>query len=248
MNRFCLCFTAALVSLPAAAAQVGELTPFTAGTPARAAEVNGNFNALKSAVDDNDARLTSVESAKQNRITGTCLPGSAVTEVAADGTVTCGALQQAGVIAIPYLAFSGCTIGLANYQGAYPLANVYACTLTVPLYLPNSVTISGLSCLANDATGSAHIGPLKLMRQSLTSGGTPNIVADSIGSATTSNAGMQTLSAVNYDSIYTTVNNNTHMYWLEVDLAATSSSTFLDINTSSPGSLSLYGCTVTYTP
>jgi len=36
---------------------VSGLTDFTAGTPARASEVNGNFAAVKTAVDDNDSRI-----------------------------------------------------------------------------------------------------------------------------------------------------------------------------------------------
>lgn len=36
---------------------------FTSGTPARASEVNANFTAVKTAVDDNHARLTRLEAA-----------------------------------------------------------------------------------------------------------------------------------------------------------------------------------------
>lgn len=51
------------VCLPVAhATEVTELNTFTAGTPARAAEVNGNFAAVKTAVDDNHARITALES------------------------------------------------------------------------------------------------------------------------------------------------------------------------------------------
>ncbi len=39
------------------AGQVTGLINFTAGTPAKAAEVNSNFMAVKTAVDDNHAKL-----------------------------------------------------------------------------------------------------------------------------------------------------------------------------------------------
>ena len=43
------------------AGPVGPLTTFAAGTPAKASEVNGNFSAVSTAVDDNDARITLLE-------------------------------------------------------------------------------------------------------------------------------------------------------------------------------------------
>jgi hypothetical protein len=45
------------------ASDVTGLTSFTAGTPARAADVNGNFSAVKTAVDDNQAQITALETA-----------------------------------------------------------------------------------------------------------------------------------------------------------------------------------------
>jgi hypothetical protein len=43
------------------AGPVGPLTTFTAGTPALASEVNGNFSAVKTAVDDNASRITTLQ-------------------------------------------------------------------------------------------------------------------------------------------------------------------------------------------
>lgn len=61
-------FLAAAASLAACfgaqtghAGPVGPLTTFTAGTTAKASEVNGNFGAVQTAVDDNDSRVATLE-------------------------------------------------------------------------------------------------------------------------------------------------------------------------------------------
>jgi hypothetical protein len=48
------------VTAPGLAGQVNGLVSFIAGTPAKAAEVNGNFAAVKVAVDDNHAQITAL--------------------------------------------------------------------------------------------------------------------------------------------------------------------------------------------
>jgi hypothetical protein len=56
---------------PSPAGEVTGLTSFTAGTPAVASQVNGNFTAVKTAVDNNHARITTLESsAASPNITG----------------------------------------------------------------------------------------------------------------------------------------------------------------------------------
>lgn len=93
----------ALLLLGAAAAtragQVSIPNAFTAGTPARAGEVNANFSAIAAEVNDNDARIDGLTtradgtdaalSGKQNRVSGTCPAGSSIRTILSDGTVTC---------------------------------------------------------------------------------------------------------------------------------------------------------------
>ena len=70
-----------LVTLSATliAGQVAGLVDFSAGTPAKAAEVNGNFTAVKTAVDDNNARIAALETklAQFGTNTGRAAPGIA---------------------------------------------------------------------------------------------------------------------------------------------------------------------------
>lgn len=50
-----------LLAQNAHAGPVGPLTTFTAGTPAKASEVNGNFSAVSTAVNDNASRIGTLE-------------------------------------------------------------------------------------------------------------------------------------------------------------------------------------------
>ena len=93
----------AVTSLSAIAGSVTGLTTFTGGTPALASEVNTNFAAVKSAVDDNHNRLSSVETNKQSRVTGACTAGTSITSINANGTVSCSAVTTTvtRVISLP---------------------------------------------------------------------------------------------------------------------------------------------------
>lgn len=65
-NRLWIAAAAGVLLAPAGyAGEIADLTVFTAGTKAVAAEVNGNFDAVKLAVNDNDARIAALEALVQ---------------------------------------------------------------------------------------------------------------------------------------------------------------------------------------
>ena len=154
-------------ALPAAAGPVNGLTSFTAGTPARAAEVNGNFTAVKTAVDDNDARITAntqALAAKQERVSGACNAGSAIRQVNADGTVVCqnaggttGFASVSAVVGVPQMNPSVATSVSQNPFRISDAQGRYASTggrnyLVAPVALPHGATITSftLTCYDND--------------------------------------------------------------------------------------------------
>lgn len=61
MKRNIITTFALMLATPALAGPVAELTQFAPNTPARAAEVNANFTAVKTAVDDNASRIAALE-------------------------------------------------------------------------------------------------------------------------------------------------------------------------------------------
>ena len=61
---------------------------FTSGTPAKASEVNGNFSAVKTAVDDNDARISGVIANTQAGALKTAVDANTAAITAINGTNT----------------------------------------------------------------------------------------------------------------------------------------------------------------
>ncbi len=59
--RSLLAIAAIFASLPAMASGVSGLTTFSAGSPAKAADVNGNFTAVKTAVDDSQVQIDALK-------------------------------------------------------------------------------------------------------------------------------------------------------------------------------------------
>jgi hypothetical protein len=170
-------WVAALFSLASGgslAGSVAPLTTFTAGTTAQASQVNGNFNAVSTAVNDNNARITTnttnitanttAISTKQDRVTGTCATSSAIRAINADGTVVCestsattGYMTVSAVGAIPRNSAyettqtnTGDSVGRSGVTPGFEY-------LVVPVNLPHGATITKFTyvCYDNDATYSS---------------------------------------------------------------------------------------------
>jgi len=148
------------------AAPVGPLKTFSAGTPAKAADVNGNFTTIVNTVNANDARLTTVETNKQNiLIGGGCTTGSAIRTIAPNGAVTCQSTggnvgftsvsSAAGVPNASNIQTSLCII-FCNAFGRFQTSPAGSGILVVPIQLPHGATITAFSysCFCNDAAGS----------------------------------------------------------------------------------------------
>ncbi len=109
------------------AADVTGLTAFSAGTPAVAAQVNGNFNAVRTAVNDNHARITTLETTSSG--------GNIVLQ---DSTAVTGNLLKG---TLPFLHNFGVTNTFIGVNaGNFSLTG-------------NNLTALGVNALANNTTG-----------------------------------------------------------------------------------------------
>jgi hypothetical protein len=100
-----------LVAHSVYAAQVSGLTTFQSNTPAKAAEVNGNFSKVQSAVNDNDTRLTNVEVS----VAGGNVKGALLTQFAGNAI------------------FPSDTTGYTGYYGLAPVISNAVSTYTPPV-------------------------------------------------------------------------------------------------------------------
>lgn len=119
-----------LITSPVWAGSVTIPNTFSSGTKAVAADVNDNFSAVKSAVDDNDTRITdnaanvtSNTTNKQNRVAGACGAGYAIRSVNADGSVVCQADTNSGGDITDVTAGPGLTGGGTSGSVAVKLAS-----------------------------------------------------------------------------------------------------------------------------
>ncbi len=179
---------ALLLPLSASAAEVTGLNTFSAGSPARASEVNANFDEVKTAVDDNHARITALEEA--------------------------GAVS---VSVFGFVEFfnnlnenSGCQLNRLEGYAFFQNTNA-GCIAAANLALPDGVTLDSLSCLVEDVesgTGDPMISSMSLRRQRLQTGAVDVISTSTDPSV---NIGLQTL-ASSIQLANAEVNNSLYSY------------------------------------
>jgi hypothetical protein len=181
-----------VASVTAHAGNVSGLTSFTSGTTAKASEVNGNFDAVKTAVDDNYSRLTAA-----GAVSISAFAFSEATNNTED--------------------LSGCHLKRSLDYDYFDNADI-GCRVTAPISLPHGASISSISCLVyhDAAESTSSIYPAALNRVDLSTGAEYTLFATS--TATTA-SGLQTLTSTPFGTQI--VNNNSNAYYVYLDFDLT---------------------------
>jgi hypothetical protein len=211
------------------AGNVGELITFNAGTPAVAADVNGNFNEVRDQVNDNFARIN----ANSAEISGN---SDAIQAIGGAGAVSVSSLAMTS--ATP----KNCVIaklfnpgGGAAYAYFETTSTQYNCQMSAGIQLPDKATITGLSCALFDLDGTEYWPIVRLVRQSNDA----------------SHADIVASSPALFDSTSVQVVHADFVYYPAVDNGQYSYSLVLTSNgvnaMTASSKLRLYSCAVNYT-
>src|SRR5262245_1073470 len=173
---------------------------FTAGSLVRASDMNANFAAVKTAVDDNHARLTTLEN------------------------------KLSGAVSVSIHGFTeffnlGVCVLQRNQNMLYFQNSGVGCIATAQISLPHGSTVQNLSCLVYDNSATGNIYPASLTRVNLSTGVVQSVITTN---QTSTNAGLQTLTA-NTFLASAVVDNNAFAYYLEVAFDTTGLSPATDL-------------------
>lgn len=226
--------TLSIASMASMASSAIVPNTFTSGTAAVAADVNENFTSLKTAIDDNNGRVTSLETNEASVLADVTAHDARLTSI------------EVGVISIPPAAFvensNGCdyTIETSRNYGYIKSGAPGNCQLIAPVYLPHGRSMTGLTCYLRDNEAPSDFD-ISLRQHDMTE---VDPVAGSVGvySLTTnfhqdSSVIMRTDTIIDGSPSDDVIDNNTYHYQLRVNI---------DNVFTGGDSLSIYGCTVSY--
>jgi hypothetical protein len=160
VSDFVIYGIAAILFLATAANASSVTVPntFSQGSVISSSQMNDNFSAVKTAVDDSQAQIDAqktqiagLETAKQNKVTGTCAPGSFIAAVKPDGTVTCSAFTAAAPLAVAGSTLSLQGLGITNAHIS-PAAAIAASKIFGDAGIEFSPRISRVDLPNNSAT------------------------------------------------------------------------------------------------
>ena len=252
-----------LLPVPAVADTVDIPNEFSAGTPAIAAEVNANFDAIEVAVNDNDARLTTNDARLTTVESAVSAQGPRLDSVESTVSVhemQLGALEARlhATAAVPGSAFRAefrdneldialnnrCIWGTlpSNGGSGYFLAHSEApdsggCNAVAAIQLPDIATLDGLNCSVLKSDRSTNFLNVQLKRISLADGSS-DIIYDARTTRTSSATQRISDSTTTEDRIVT--DNSLFAYYIRALYGGPFDFTQLD------DSVRLYGCVVSY--
>jgi len=202
----------ALASGASLAGSVGPITTFTSGTTAVASEVNGNFSAVSTAVNDNNARIGTLEgvsaAARLSTLETTVTGGNIV--LAYPSTAATGNILKGTV---PFIhnfgadnTFIGVNAGNFTMTGARNTASGINALLNNTTGASN--TASGMNALHGNTTGASNTASGRAALGSNTTGGS-NTAAGRSALEFNTTGGSNTASGVNALFFNTTGSVNT---------------------------------------
>lgn len=194
---------------------------FTSGTPAVAAEVNENFNALETEVDDNDSRITS----NDNRISALETPKTSYLSV------------HPSAFQLWNPSTSGCSTSLSLSHMAFVSGT--GCAVYAPVSLPHGATVDAVSCYFWDNSTAHSISSWTLYAHSKTSYNSAATVAAVNNVTTDVYSSTVAVESVAIPTVPHDVDNSLYNYTLTTYLSTTAGSLDLDAR--------ILGCEIEYT-
>lgn len=200
------------------ASEVEIPNTFVSGTPARAGEVNANFTAVETAVNDNHTKITANEAALATNSSAI----SSNTAAIATNSNAIDAINEIRSYMYPINVASVNTAGYPNLRmnssGMYNTTDLTD-IVHAPITLPQGASVTDMHCLVRDNHNTANFsgGAILLMRVSMEEGSSPGIYEEIVNIDLTTSGSLNGLRRLNdEDGVIenSVIDNNQYMYYV----------------------------------